>query len=59
MSPHSQRFYWFAGLIAGFEIEKGKRLLAAPGVPEKITVRADTGKVLGYAPIADRGRVAA
>ena len=33
--------------------------LTTPGRPDRIAVRADTGKVQGYAPIADRGRRAA
>ncbi|TXI24206.1 MAG: hypothetical protein E6Q67_03025 [Roseateles sp.] len=32
--------------------------LAAPEAPEKITVRADTGKVQGYAPITGHPRAA-
>lgn len=43
--------------------ESGQRVitfynLAEPKCPQKITFPADTGKIVGYAEVTDRGRVA-
>ena len=55
---------WDGMLCEGTLHHEGGRLmlthynLAAPNAPEKIVVRADSGKVQGYTPITGHARVA-